>query len=69
MNSHESGELLALQAETEVEHQALIRLRGILDVPAARLPTPTWDLPVLERDGLDASSDRAALIIPAGGEQ
>ncbi len=66
MNTHETGEHLALQAETAVEHQALIRLRGIYSVPGTKLPSPTWDLPVLDRDGLDADG-RDALLIPAGG--
>jgi len=68
MNTHESGEHLALQAETPVEHQALVRLRGILSVPGANLPSPTWDLPVLDHDGLDAEG-RKVLLIRSGGAE
>ena len=65
MHSHESGSVLALQAETDVEHQALVRLCGVLSTPRIRLPAPEWGLP--EWDGLNAESHREALLIPDGG--
>jgi len=65
MHTHESGAVLALQAETEVEHQALVRLCNVLSGPRLRLPAPEWGLPKLE--GLDTESDREALLLPDGG--
>lgn len=65
MNTHESGAVLALQAETEVEHQALVRLCNVLSGPRLRLPAPEWGLP--DWDGLDTESDREALLVPDGG--
>ena len=67
MHAHEDGDVLALQAETEVEHQALVRLRSILSAPRIRYPAPEWKLPTW--DGLDPGSDREALLIPDGGQQ
>jgi hypothetical protein len=67
MHSHESGSMLALQAETELEHQALIRLSSILSSPRLRYPAPEWRLPAW--DGLDQTSPRDALLLPDGGAQ
>ncbi|GAB7012025.1 hypothetical protein [Halolamina salina] len=65
MHTHESGDVLALQAETEVEHQALVRLCSILSTPDLRYPAPEWKLPAW--DGLDETSHRDALLLPDGG--
>ena len=65
MNTHERGDMLALQAETEVEHQALVRLCSILSDPRMSYPAPEWKLPLW--DGLDPESDREALLLPDGG--
>ena len=67
MHTHESGDVLALQAETEIEHQALVRLCNVLSGPRLRLPAPEWGLP--DWDGLDTESDRDALLLPDGGVQ
>lgn len=67
MHTHERGDVLALQAETEVEHQALVRLCSILSAPDLRIPAPEWRLP--SWDGLDHESDREALLLPDGGAQ
>lgn len=65
MHTHEAGDVLALQAETEVEHQALVRLCNILSSPWLRYPAPRWHLPPW--DGLDTESDRDALLLSDGG--
>jgi len=67
MHTHERGDVLALQAETEVEHQALVRLSSILSAPRLRYPAPEWKLP--SWDGLDAESGRDALLLADGGER
>lgn len=67
MHTHERGDVLALQAETEVEHQALVRLCSILSTPGLRYPAPEWRLP--SWDGLDHEGDREALLLPDGGAQ